>query len=345
MWARVALAGLLAVLASLPTLGSIGNYVAFWRQDQSASWYFTQSPADIGNFHKAGSEVLLLSYHQESAAHLPPLSLKQKTVVDTYHNHRDYNIGWAIGFYTSNGCYRAFFAHLHWISESSGLTCVFSCSFGKSIVAPGRILIRYDASMSSCMSIYRIPYTMRYCIAGIVNHKSAFNIADSGIPFKRRIDFPIYDFNPGALSFNKMLSSQFIGLNCSCCRVGGGPGCVTRISQSEEQRDGSDYGNQGAYYRNPDLYPRGHSYPEGRYGHVLLGLKIATLIACGVASAGVGVGLTFLCWRRSRCASLALLGLGAIGCATFYGWAAFGAPWEFWRLPFAWGRYWLGLGQ
>lgn len=92
------------------------------------------------------------------------------------------------------------------------------------------------------------------------------------------------------------------------------------------------------------LYPRGHDQIFGRYGHAFLRLKIAALIACGIACAGVGVALAF--WFDewlSRWRSWLSLVAGASGGWTFFGWAAFGSPWEFWRLPFAWIRYWLGL--
>jgi hypothetical protein len=154
-----------------------------------------------------------------------------------------------------------------------------------------------------------------------------------------------FDEDPWSLVNNQRRCTQTVSFSRSGGSIGGSRGSITRVFERPQQQYGSGNRDNGSYYRNPDLYPRGHGHPIGRYGHVLLGLKIAALIACGIAGAGIGVVLAFWSDRwLSRPSCLLFLGLGAGWCATFYGWAAFGAPWEFWRLPFAWGRYWLGLG-
>ena len=71
-----------------------------------------------------------------------------------------------------------------------------------------------------------------------------------------------------------------------------------------------------------------------------MGAKIATLVAIGVAFAWIAaeIGDTRpddTCWR-SCLLRWSATAIGLAGCATFYGWAAFGAPLEFWRLPLAW---------
>ena len=147
------------------------------------------------------------------------------------------------------------------------------------------------------------------------------------------------DIKPSTLVCDEKLAVKLVGVNGSLS----GLVRVSEGTQHQPRAYASDYRSYPSY---SDLYPRGHDQTGGRSSHILLGAKIAALIAVGIASAGIGIALAFRhSYWLDRLGSWMFLCLGLIGCATFYGWAAFGAPWEFWRLPVAWGRYWLGVGQ
>jgi hypothetical protein len=73
--------------------------------------------------------------------------------------------------------------------------------------------------------------------------------------------------------------------------------------------------------------------------------KIPALIAVGIAFAWVAsVGVTTRFSRLGRFDRITRVGLfciGFFGCGTFYGWAIYGGPWDFWALPYGWTRSWI----
>jgi hypothetical protein len=203
-------------------------------------------------------------------------------------------------------------------------------------------------------------YPNSRALPGIPDLKEYFRINKSRVPENliagrypernwlvvSQANFHIVQTNIAAdLSFAKaslFINTSFSCLEPFCSDIGGinrSPGRLAREPESPKD-------NERPYYRNPDLSPSGRHRPESPLGGLLLCVEIAALVAIGVAFAWVAAEIGDFRsddarWRF-RLLRWSAVAVGLAGCGTFYGWAMFGGPLEFWRLPLAWANELLG---